>query len=66
MKSYKHIGCDLSPGLHHPHMTFNHSIFPDAIEIVTRAMLKAHKEASKCMKEGISIEKDSDQANNND
>lgn len=40
------IGCDLSPGLHHPHMTFNHAIFPDAIEIVTRAMLRAQQAAN--------------------
>ncbi|MFC4558983.1 M20 peptidase aminoacylase family protein [Virgibacillus kekensis] len=34
------IGCDLQPGLHHPKMTFNHSIIPKAIEILLSAMNK--------------------------
>ncbi|RDW18094.1 amidohydrolase [Oceanobacillus arenosus] len=33
------IGCDLTPGLHHPEMTFNHEIIPRAIEIITNAMI---------------------------
>ncbi|MBO1002533.1 M20 peptidase aminoacylase family protein [Pseudogracilibacillus auburnensis] len=34
------IGCDLKPGLHHPHMTFNHEVIPIAIEILTKALLE--------------------------
>lgn len=40
------IGCDLSPGIHHPNMTFNHAIFPDAIEVITRAMLRAQEQCT--------------------
>lgn len=32
------IGCDLKPGLHHAHMTFNHNIIPQAVDILARAM----------------------------
>src|SRR5699024_8170476 len=31
------IGCDLQPGLHHPHMTFNQAIIPKAVEILANA-----------------------------
>jgi len=34
------IGCDLEPGLHHPHMTFDHEVIPKAVEIMTRALKK--------------------------
>ncbi|SEQ92008.1 amidohydrolase [Virgibacillus subterraneus] len=34
------IGCDLQPGLHHPNMTFNHAIIPEAVEILTNALVK--------------------------
>ncbi|MGG4493514.1 M20 peptidase aminoacylase family protein [Brevibacillus reuszeri] len=33
------LGCDLSPGLHHPQMTFEKSALLDGIEILTRAVL---------------------------
>ncbi|RPF54226.1 M20 peptidase aminoacylase family protein [Aquisalibacillus elongatus] len=33
------IGCDLKPGLHHPYMTFNHDVIPEASDILTRAIL---------------------------
>ena len=33
------IGCDLLPGLHHPDMTFNRDVIPQAVEIMTRVML---------------------------
>ncbi|MBM7633183.1 M20 peptidase aminoacylase family protein [Geomicrobium sediminis] len=32
------VGCDLSPGLHHPHMTFDHKQMEPAIKILTEAM----------------------------
>ncbi|WP_181347440.1 amidohydrolase [Thalassobacillus sp. CUG 92003] len=35
------IGCDLKPGLHHPNMTFNQSVIPDAVTILKRAILTA-------------------------
>lgn len=34
------IGCDLSPGLHHPKMTFNFDAIPKAVEILTNVLLK--------------------------
>lgn len=34
------IGCDLKPGLHHPYMTFKHEIIPQAVEILTTALIK--------------------------
>lgn len=37
------IGCDLTPGLHHPNMTFNHEIIPKAVGILTRALYKTVK-----------------------
>lgn len=33
------IGCDLQPGLHHPDMTFDLQVIPQASEILTRAMI---------------------------
>ncbi|HHW37215.1 MAG TPA: amidohydrolase [Bacillales bacterium] len=33
------LGCDLTPGLHHPNMTFNHDALYIAIEIITRSVL---------------------------
>ncbi|MUK87668.1 amidohydrolase [Ornithinibacillus sp. L9] len=33
------IGCDLEPGLHHPTMTFNHQAIPEAINVLTRALI---------------------------
>ncbi|PID03031.1 amidohydrolase [Sporosarcina sp. P2] len=32
------LGCDLSPGLHHPNMTFNHDSILTGIEILARAV----------------------------
>ncbi|UCZ52926.1 M20 peptidase aminoacylase family protein [Bacillus shivajii] len=34
------IGCDLQPGLHHPNMTFNHDVLPQAVEIMTDVLVK--------------------------
>ncbi|GAA0594599.1 M20 peptidase aminoacylase family protein [Virgibacillus siamensis] len=34
------IGCDLKPGLHHPHMTFNRDVIPKAVKILTDVLLK--------------------------
>lgn len=33
------IGCDLTPGLHHPKMTFNHEVIPTSVEILTKVVL---------------------------
>lgn len=33
------IGCDLTPGLHHPNMTFHYDAIPAAIEILASALL---------------------------
>lgn len=33
------IGCDLTPGLHHPDMTFQHEMIPTAVEILSHALL---------------------------
>lgn len=41
------IGCDLKPGLHHPKMTFNQEILPQAVNILTHTLLKAAETASK-------------------
>lgn len=40
------IGCDLKPGLHHPHMTFNHAIIPKAVEILVNALKETAKNYS--------------------
>ncbi|MCP8616185.1 M20 peptidase aminoacylase family protein [Salirhabdus salicampi] len=40
------LGCGLQPGLHHPHMSFNHDRIFTGVEILTKAILKtanAHK-----------------------
>ncbi|MER2090580.1 MAG: M20/M25/M40 family metallo-hydrolase, partial [Sporosarcina sp.] len=34
------LGCDLSPGLHHPKMTFNQDSILTGIEILVRAVIK--------------------------
>lgn len=34
------IGCDLTPGLHHPEMTFKRDIIPTSIEILAQALIK--------------------------
>ncbi|RNA69988.1 M20 peptidase aminoacylase family protein [Alteribacter keqinensis] len=34
------VGCDLSPGLHHPRMTFDRNALPKAVDIITRAVEK--------------------------
>lgn len=39
------IGCDLKPGLHHPHMTFNHDAIEKAVEILARALVITAKNA---------------------
>ncbi|WP_203246512.1 M20 peptidase aminoacylase family protein [Sporosarcina beigongshangi] len=33
------LGCDLSPGLHHPNMTFNHDSIQTGIEILARTVM---------------------------
>ncbi len=35
------LGCDLSPGLHHPHMTFNKASMIDGVAILAQAVLIA-------------------------
>ncbi|GGK29135.1 amidohydrolase AmhX [Caldalkalibacillus thermarum] len=35
------LGCDLKPGLHHPHMTFDREALLDGVEILTRAVCLA-------------------------
>ena len=40
------LGADLTPGLHHPQMTFNHSCMMAGIEIITRAILHTIKAES--------------------
>ena len=37
------LGCGVTPGLHHPEMTFNQSRLPTGVEIVTRAIILALK-----------------------
>ncbi|MCZ2258565.1 M20 peptidase aminoacylase family protein [Sporosarcina sp. G11-34] len=38
------LGCDLSPGLHHPKMTFNHDSILTGIEILSRSVLRTFEE----------------------
>jgi len=38
------LGCDLSPGLHHPKMTFNHDSILTGIEILSRSVLRTFDE----------------------
>ncbi len=40
------LGADLTPGLHHPNMTFNRSCLMDGVEILTRAILYTIKAES--------------------
>ncbi|TMW72896.1 M20 peptidase aminoacylase family protein [Alteribacter natronophilus] len=35
------IGCGLSPGLHHPDMTFDRSAIPDAVKVMSCAVMRA-------------------------
>ena len=35
------LGCDLKPGLHHPHMTFEHSALKNGMEILHKAIINA-------------------------
>lgn len=37
------VGCDLSPGLHHAQMTFNHEILPQAVEVMINALIRTAK-----------------------
>ncbi len=39
------LGCGLSPGLHHPKMTFNHDRLLDGIEILTRTIQQTFEHA---------------------
>jgi amidohydrolase len=41
------LGCDLSPGLHHPNMTFNHNSIHTGIAILTQTILNTIKSISK-------------------
>ncbi|KGX88652.1 amidohydrolase [Pontibacillus halophilus JSM 076056 = DSM 19796] len=38
------LGCDLTPGLHHPHMTFNKEALMDGVNILYRAVLNTYNE----------------------
>ncbi|WP_342542857.1 M20 peptidase aminoacylase family protein [Paenisporosarcina sp. FSL H8-0542] len=40
------LGCDLSPGLHHPNMTFNHNCLHTGIAILTQTILNTIKSIS--------------------
>lgn len=35
------LGCGVTPGLHHPQMTFNRQQLPVGVRIITRALLIA-------------------------
>ena len=37
------LGCDLTPGLHHPSMTFNHDCLLTGIEILARTVIETYK-----------------------
>ncbi|TRM11673.1 amidohydrolase [Lentibacillus cibarius] len=37
------IGCDLTPGLHHPDMTFKREIIPQAVQVLATALTKTGK-----------------------
>lgn len=41
------LGCGLSPGLHHPNMTFNHESIHTGIEILTQTILNTIQKVSK-------------------
>lgn len=36
------LGCGLKPGLHHPHMTFNHDALINGVNILTQAVLTTY------------------------
>ena len=38
------LGCDLSPGLHHPDMTFNHDSILTGIEILVRTVIHSFEQ----------------------
>lgn len=40
------LGADLTPGLHHPHMTFDHSCLMIGVEIMSRAVMETMKAES--------------------
>jgi amidohydrolase len=40
------LGCDLKPGLHHPHMTFDHKVLFSGAEILTDAVLETMKQTN--------------------
>ena len=35
------LGCDLKPGLHHPHMQFEHSALAKGVEILARVIVRS-------------------------
>lgn len=37
------LGCDLTPGLHHPYMTFNKEALQNGVDILSRAILNTFK-----------------------
>ncbi|WP_257348203.1 M20 peptidase aminoacylase family protein [Pseudalkalibacillus decolorationis] len=37
------LGCDLKPGLHHPHMTFNKDALMNGVQILYNAILQTYK-----------------------
>jgi len=40
------LGCDLKPGLHHPHMQFDHSALAKGVEILGRAIVRTFEHES--------------------
>lgn len=40
------LGCDLKPGLHHPHMTFDHKVLFSGVEILMDAVLETMKQVN--------------------
>src|SRR5699024_11967680 len=48
------IGCGVSPGLHHPEMTFNLKRIPVAVEIITRTLLLLCNKRKGLRHDGIS------------
>lgn len=44
------LGCGVTPGLHHPHMTFNRQRLPMGAEIITRALVLALQQVERSEK----------------
>src|SRR5699024_10974275 len=52
------LGCGVTPGLHHPEMTFNQSSLPTGVEIVTRAIILALKRLESGQKNDSMLKKE--------